>query len=358
MSGKLQKIRDLHDFFLTNPIPLNIFELIENELGISLSSVYGPRIIKNPVLVAPGQLTLNAGQLRKIKSAGFAGCILKSFVGEDSHGNCSMLSQRQKSTYIESVYDKDDLQKAYPIIHWNGRGDIRTLSEYVPFAVQAKNFDDTDFLVAASILCHCPQVRESFKEKEWIYTTKTLFDIGYRIFEIDFCPWLETETDLVKKESTLRWYETVPQLMKSVSSEITVYAKLLNLDYGLSFQMEMAKATVQGKADGIVIANRMFNKELNCTHGGKQLHERNLTQIRCMKKEFPDFPISATGGVYSGKHIAQYLKAGAENVQLISYLMGKVYPPFAKKNGDKFTKVFHKLIFDPEDGLVACMIRE
>ena len=58
-------------------------------------------------------------------------------------------------------------------------------------------------------------------------------------------------------------------------------------------------------------------------------------------------PISATGGTYSGKHIAEYLKIGAQNVQVLTYVM---------KNG--FEKAFEELMFNPKDGFVALVLKE
>jgi hypothetical protein len=52
------------------------------------------------------------------------------------------------------------------------------------------------------------------------------------------------------------------------------------------------------------------------------------------------------------------LCAGAENIQLLSFIMGKTNISFQKKNGTKFDKVFHKLILDPEDGLLRFTVKE
>lgn len=310
------------------------------------------------ILVAPGQLTTNTTQIEKIKKTGYGGCVLKSVIGEDENGNCSMLNHRKKATYIKTVYDPDDKNGNCPIIHWDGRGDTRNLSEYSKFAEESIKYQGENFLIIASILCHLPSPDEDIKKEEWIHTTKILYETGYRIFEIDFCPALKTENILMDKKNILRWYETIPSIIKSVSPEITVFPKLLNPAYGLDFQLQMAESSVKGKADGLVVANRIFKKEYNCAHGGKELREKNLIQIKEIKKSFPEIPISATGGVYSGKHIFDYLKAGAKNVQILSYIMGKVNTPFPKKSGNKFEKVFHKLLFDPADGLVFCMLKE
>ena len=303
---------------------------------------YGPYSLKNPILIAPGQLTRNFNQVLKIKKAGYAGCVLKSVVGEDKDGNCSMVRMRKPPTYIKTVYDEDDKERKFPIIHWNGRADTRTLSEYLDFAKETIKLMDESFLIVASILCHLPAPDEDFKKKEWIFTTGRLFEIGYRIFEIDFCPYLKIEDELVEKNNILRWYRQVPSFLKSVSEKIIVYPKILNLDYGMDFQIKMVESSLEGKADGVVIANRIFKKEFGTAHGGRELRERNLKMIKEIKKRFPEIKISATGGIYSGKHIIEYMEAGAENVQLLSFLMGRVKVDSEGEN--KFEKVFNKLI--------------
>ncbi|MFH0796433.1 MAG: hypothetical protein V2A65_05170 [Candidatus Omnitrophota bacterium] len=382
MEKKLSKLKKLHDYFSVTSIPNNFSEIIKEELEINLEGKYGPYFLKNPILIAPGQLTVNTNQISRIKDAGYAGCILKSVVGEDKKGNCSMGCQRRKATYTQTVYDTDDRKGSFPIIHWDGRGDTRTLSEYLLFAREAIKYSDVGvgfirpaglinqaptsidvnlfnaFVLVASTLCHLPSPREEIKEEEWLFTAKNLFSLGYNLLEIDFCPSLKKEDGLiVEKENILRWYKTVPSLIKSASPRIMVYPKLLNLDWGLDFQIRMVAAAQEGKSDGIIVANRIFKEEYNSAHGGKELRERNLRMVKEIKKTFPDIPISATGGIYSGRHVFDYLNAGAENVQLLSYIMGKVNTPFARKTGNKLEKVFHNLMLDPEDGLISCMLQ-
>ncbi|MCL4376842.1 MAG: hypothetical protein M1409_00465 [Actinobacteria bacterium] len=119
----------------------------------------------------------------------------------------------------------------------------------------------------------------------------------------------------------------------------------------------MAEGAVKGGSDGLVIGNRIYKEQYGSGHGGEDLRLLNLQQIKKIKKLFPGIEISATGGIYSGKHVFEYLKAGAKNVQLLSYIMGKVKKPFIK-NGNKFENVFHKLLFDSTDGLLFYMLKE
>jgi len=353
----VEKIRLLEEYFTLHSLTENLEDTILQETGIDIGSRYGKSLLKNPVIVAPGQLTRFAGQVAEIRKAGYSGCVLKSVVGENERDNCSMSSFRKPASYIKSVYDPSDTESLYPIIHWDGKLDTRDLQAYMEFAREVQKYSKSgDFILIASLLCHLPSPDEDFKKEEWTNTVKRLYDAGYREFEIDFCPQLSKESGLIEKKNILRWYGTIPSYVKPVSPGITVFAKVMNLDFGMDFQVEMSRAALEGGAEGVVIGNRIFKKELGCAHGGNELKERNLVQIREIKKLFPDAHVSGTGGIYSGKDILDYLLAGAENVQILSFLMGKTRMEF-KKKGTKFEQVLHRLIFNTEDGLIASMIK-
>lgn len=347
-------LKEMAEYYRENRIPEDIENEIKRELGIDLETNYSYLKLKNPVLVAPGQLTLNENQIERIYKSNFAGCVLKSVIGEDENGNCSMMEMRKPPTRIETFYEENDKNGEFPIIHWDGRGDTRDLNTYLDFAKRVKEKNYKNFVIISSYLCHLPKYDEKLKEKEWIYTTKRLYETGYRIFEIDFCPFLKW----TKKQEILRWYREIPSLIKSNFPDIKIFPKIINSMYGIEFQLKIIEQAIKGKSDGVVIANRIYKQEYNSGHGGEELRLLNLKQIEEAKKVFPEIEISATGGIYSGKHIFEYLKKGAKNVQLLSFLMGRVKKPFVKKDGDKFQKVFYKLLFDMEDGLLSLMIKE
>ncbi len=342
-----RKIDELRKYYLENPIDNKFFQIIKNEIGIDLKAKYGKFELTHPILIAPGQLTREVGQIKMIKEAGYSGCVLKSVIGEDEEGNCSMLNQRKKMTYLKTIYDQED----NPVIQWDGRGDTRNLKEYLKFAEISFNFSDKNFLIVSSILCHLPGPDEEFKKEEWIYTTKKLYQIGYRFFEIDFCPALKMEK-ISERENILRWYKEIPKFLKEEFPDIYVFPKILNLEYGIDFQLEIIKSAIEGNSDGVVIGNRIFKEKLNSAYGGKELRDRNLVQIKEAKKAFPNISISATGGIYEGRHIFDYLEAGADNVQILSYILGKVKKEFLKKKGNKFEKVIYELFFNPIKGLL------
>jgi len=95
-------LHQLHDLYSTESMPTNFNDIIQNEFGITLTARYADLILKNPLLVAPGSLTVNTTQMTAIRNVGFAGAVLKSVVGEGVDGSCSMVSQRKKPTSVRS----------------------------------------------------------------------------------------------------------------------------------------------------------------------------------------------------------------------------------------------------------------
>jgi len=325
----------------------------QDEFGIDLFASYLDTGLRNPIILAPGQLTQYRHQIEKAAKAGFGAAVLKSVVGEDKHGNASMKIFRRKPTFMRWYYDKDDTEHKYPIIHWNGGLDPRSLTDYLKFAKEAyESGKKTETPTIASFLSHLPStLDEEWKVEEWIYTAEKLFDMSYNHMEIDFCPFIKGENLAENKEIVLRWYREAPSFVKDVSSDIKVVPKILNLDFGFDFQIEMVKAAKKGGADGVTIANRFFRKvrdektgeEYRTAHGGRELKEVNQREVA--KAVNLGIPISATGGIYTGRDVWEYLSLGAKNTQLLTYVM---------KNG--FEKSFESLLLDPKEGLIITMI--
>lgn len=358
MSRNIRFLKDLFRYYTVHPLD-GCVDAVEQAYGISLGSRYLDIPIRNPLLIAPGSMTVNLTQMQAIKHSGYAGAVLKSVVGEGADGRCSMIVQRKKPSVVRTFFNPGDTAGERPIIHWDGRLDDRCLHEYKEFAGNAKAHEESNrFFVIASFLCHLPFPGEDFIEDEWTYTSALYREIGYKHVEIDFCPFLLGDNYTADQENVLRWYRTCTSYIKRAVPDMKVFPKILNLEWGIGFQTSMAEAAIEGGADGLVVGNRIYNPEYKSGHGGEELRQRNLKQIRTIRDSFPKLPISATGGVYSGRDVYEYMKAGAENVQILSYVMGRVDKPFAKSSGSKLEKVFHKLILDPYDGLVACILKE
>ncbi|MEM2887932.1 MAG: hypothetical protein QXR42_00430 [Candidatus Bathyarchaeia archaeon] len=330
---------------------------LSKNFGATLSSNYLDLELKSPVIVAPGPLSQTTSQIERAAASGFGGVVLKSVVGEDKHGNSSMKFLRTKPTFARWVIDDE----GNPVYHWNGGLDLRTLPEYLKFAEKAFRIgEELNFPVIPSFLCHLPRdIDEDWKVEEWKYTVTKLSEAAlpmYKdrkiIFEIDFCPFLKREKLAVDKKTILHWYGETPKLVKENCPNSYVVPKIMNLDFGLDFQTEMIKAVKQGGADCVVIANRFFRKFVDpdtkesyfTAHGGRELRILNQCQIS-KAKEAVNIPISATGGTYSGKHVYEYLSLGAQNVQLVTYVM---------KYG--FEESLKNIMFNPRDGFLAMLV--
>ncbi|HIE43325.1 MAG TPA: hypothetical protein EYP78_00830 [Candidatus Omnitrophica bacterium] len=103
MEERIKNLKEMSDYFSIHPIPKNFSEIVKEELGIDLKGRYGPYTLKNSLIVAPGQLTTNTSQVERIQKAGHAGCVLKSVVGENEKGHCSMVFQRKKPRNIQKT---------------------------------------------------------------------------------------------------------------------------------------------------------------------------------------------------------------------------------------------------------------
>lgn len=323
---------------------------------LDLSARYFGLELKNPVLLAPGQLSFNVQQIERACKAGYGAVVLKSVVGEDVKGNASMKKLRRVSPG-KWVFDEE----GNPVFHWKGGLDTRNLTEYLEFAKKAYETGKShDVPLIASFLCHLPSsVEEEWNVEEWSHTARELYETGYTHMEIDFCPFLKEDETTKKKETVLRWYREASKLVKEASPEIRVIPKILNLDLGesrkekMKFQEEMVRAAVEGGADAVTIANRFFvkgyvNRETgevyDTAHGGKRLREMNQELIRRVRANGIKEPISATGGTYTGQHVFEYLSLGAQNVQVFTYVFYT-----------GLEKAIKNLLWNPEKGLAAIL---
>lgn len=334
---------------------MGLEEKVLEELGIDLSARYLDLELRNPIILAPGPLSQTSSQVERAFKAGYGAVVLKSVVGEDRNGGASMRFLRRKPTFMRWYVDESlDPEGRNPTVHWNGGLDTRNLMDYLEFARKAYDVGRrTGMPLIASVLCHLVSGPEDeWNVEEWTYTVGKMCEIGYRHFEIDFCPFLEGEDRAEDKQTVLRWYREAPRVLRDVPYDVKVVPKILNLDFGLEFQVEMVRAAVAGRSDGVTVANRVYRVftdretgvEYGSSHGGLELKRINQEQIKEVRKRGLNMPVSATGGVYTGKDAAEYLTLGAENIQVLTCVM---------RNG--LEKAFHNLVFNPQEGVVAIL---
>ncbi len=351
---ELRELTRLYEYYSKHHLPKDLTERIVDIFGIDIRAKYHHRELPNPIIVAPGQMSMHDNQIDSEDRAGYGGLVLKSFVGEAPNGSCSMDFWRTEGNYTRTYYEPGyRVDGSRPIVHWNGKGDTRNLEDYLPFAVRTyKSRRRCRTVRIASIICHLPGTKdEKWMEEEWLYTTKVLSDVGYKIFEIAFSPTPSVLEKAKDRDIVLEWYRTAPKIMRRARDDIVIYPKIMNMRWGLNYQFQMVEASFEGSSDGVVVANRMFNRKFKSGHGGRALLKTNLKQIRRVRREGLDIPISGTGGIYTGVEAIAYLLAGAENVQLLSYIMGKVKIPINHVD-NQFAQVLYELILNPYNGLI------
>lgn len=150
--------------------------------------------------------------------------------------------------------------------------------------------------------------------------------------------------------------------------------KLFNADFGDDFQIEMLRLVNEGcgqggRPDFVVYANRLFDPDREfegkrgVAYGGPDLSARNLrvlAHLRALEQrgEVPRcaFPVSATGDISSGWMAAEYLLRGASTFQLHTYFQ-LPNDEYRMRGGSRTERALHELYFNPERGLVACLLR-
>src|SRR5207247_10237312 len=65
--------------------------------------------------------------------------------------------------------------------------------------------------------------------------------------------------------------------------------------------------------------------------------------------------LCGTGNICSGRMIVEYARRGCEAVQLHTFFQLPL-SEYPATHGSRTQRALHKLIFDPADGLVACLL--
>lgn len=373
-------LRDVHAEYRSKPLDRGVMQAVLDRFGLDLTAAYFDQPMANPIVVASGQKSLANRHLDECAAAGWGGTVLKTFIGEDRDGHCSMVEWRKPPyTPTRIHFESDDAQQERGIVVWTGRGATQDWTEYQRFAAHGLEVaGQTGLVVIASMKANFPRPGEAWLEDEWTFTTQQLLNLGYRLFEIDFSPTLGASDRAAAPDTVLDWYRTSPALMRraarEIGREIVIYSKIMNLEFGFEFQQAMIQAAIEGGCDGVVIANRFFRPDLKAAYGGPQLKERNLRLIRQVRQDDlrllngRPLPIVATGGVYTGRDALQYLLLGADCVELLSFIMQAdllkkddttgVLNPYGKdvKRFNEFDAVLYKLLLHPEDGLIAGLL--
>src|SRR2546426_7258998 len=319
---------------------------------IDLSARYLGQPIPHPVGKGSGQLSLNAGQLESDAEAGLAFAVLKTVIAQNAAGVQSMAAWAIHETKMRVERRGDGWT-----VTWKGRGWDRSFDDYLALVRAGRDLTRAGrLLVVPSVKYHLPKLHEPFRDGEYRFTTQALaaaWGDGPLLLEKDFSPTLAGDRLAADRAQVLRWLREVPERIRRHAT-VRLGVKLMNARFDDDFQLEMLQAA--RTADALVVFNRLFDERLGVAYGGWDLSDRNLRVLQTQGLRPGSVPeLSGTGNIHSGRMMIEYARRGCSSVQLhtLFQLPLSEYPAL---NGSRTQRALHKLIFDPADGLVACLL--
>jgi hypothetical protein len=205
---------------------------------------------------------------------------------------------------------------------------------------------------------HLPHGDEPFRDTEYRFTTARLaqaWGTGPLLLEKDFSPTLAGDERSGERHAILRWLTEVPDRVRTAAPDSARIAlKLMNARFDDDFQLEMVGAA--GSADALVVFNRLWDAAAGVAYGGWDLSDRNLRVLERLRSAgTPHPPLSGTGNVVTGRVVAAYARAGCTSVQVhTGFQLPR--PEYPGEAGSRPALLLHRLLFDPHDGLIACML--
>lgn len=346
--------------------------------GVDLEGRYGGGPIRCPFGKASGQLSLNARQVRRDAEAGLGFVVLKTVIAEDETGAMTMSGWALQETRmrVERIIGTGGAEGVPGwTVTWKGRGWHESFSRYLEFLGEAMDAAGEAMTVAPSVKYHLPGPGETaFAEGEYHHTTRALLRVwqGRKSepmpLEKDFSPTLAGDDRSREHERILGWLRAVPGLIRRGAGDagaVRLGIKLMNVDAPLSFQVEMARAvtTAEGAPDFLIYANRLFDPQrefegkVGVAYGGPDLSRRNLEALALLASSGWSRPeISATGDILTGERAAEYGLLGATSCQMHT-LFQLPDTEFPANSLTKPAAALHHLVFHPESGLLAALLR-
>jgi hypothetical protein len=325
------------------------FDLSTSLLGIPLP---------HPIGKASGQLSLRSEQLQHDADAGLSFTVLKTVIGEDASGARTMGEWAIHETRM-AVERRDAADgRAGWTVTWKGRGWDGTLAEYCALVESGRQLTKAgQLLVIPSVKLHLPPGGEEFREAEYAHTLGALhaaWGTEPLLLEHDFSPTLAGDARGREREDILRWIAELPGLIRShADGPVRVALKLMNATFDDGFQAEMLRASAS--ADAVTVFNRLWDKERQVAFGGWELSDRNLAVLSSVARHGQER--SGTGNVISGRQIVAYAKCGCSTVQCHTAFQLPLRE-YAAAAGSRTARTLHRLILDPDDGLLAVMLEE
>ena len=340
-------------------LPSDIAGYIRGAYRIDLTARYLGRTLPHPIGKGSGQLSLSLEQLETDRAAGVAFVVLKTVIAEDPAGERSMGAWAVHETRMKVERRRSAGDREGWTVTWKGRGWDRSFDEYLALVRAAADCTRSGEIVAVpSVKYHLPRLGEPFRTEEYRYTTERLSQAwgGEELpLEKDFSPTLAGNELANERNQILRWLREVPgQVRAAAPAPVRLALKLMNARFDDAFQLEMLEAA--GSADALVVFNRLWDPEQGVAFGGFDLSERNLRVLQAARRgEVSTPPLVGTGNVSSGRLILDYARLGCESVQLHTFFQLPL-SEYPATDGSRPQRALHALLFEPRDGLIACML--
>ena len=336
---------------------------------IDLTGRYLGERVPHPIGKGSGQLSLNAGQLEDDAAAGLAFVVLKTVIAQDETGAQSMAAWAIHETKMQVERRRSATGRTGWTVTWKGRGWDRSLEEYLALVRAGRDLTRAEgLLVVPSVKYHLPRLGEPFRESEYRHTTGRLAE-AWRdaplLLEKDFSPTLAGDRLAEDRAQIVRWLREVPERIRAAAPlPVRLALKLMNARFDDDFQLEMIQAA-RG-ADALVCFNRLFDEQRGVAYGGWDLSDRNLRVLgRAAGRGSVATPgsgpglvmpeLCGTGNIQSGRILIEYARRGCSAVQLHTFFQLPL-SEYPATHGSRTQRALHKLIFDPADGLVACLL--
>lgn len=308
-----ERLERLHRRYGRDPLPLDLPEIIHEQLGVNLAGRYGTHALRHPFVVASGDLTASAERVLRAAEAGWAAIVLKTAAVEDEQGDCDLGRLRRPPRPPISRYAEDDAGRERPMLVWDGRlfpGDIQ---QYAAMAGEAvASAQGSGALIAASLTGGMPVDPDDPCLRAWRHTGAQIRAAGITTAEVTMEP------------------------LKAAAREVAPDAPgaVIEALGGLEIVLRPGEAGLglDTLAAGVVAVSRITARDRQ-----------------------PGVTPSAVGGVYTGLRALDYILQGAGSVQVYSFIAGKVRT-WAKRSFNKFEQVLYRLLLDPADGLVLGML--
>ena len=359
---RAQLARDFARF--ARELPRDFATYVRETYRINLSARYLGFDLPHPIGKGSGQLSLNESQLEADRAAGLAFVVLKTVIAQDESGAQTMAAWAIHETKMEVEQRASASGLDGWTVTWKGRGWDRSFEDYLALVRTAADLTRDGGLIAVpSVKFHLPRIDEPFREAEYRYTTRALAKAWGAIplpLEKDFSPTLSGDALADDRAQILRWLRDVPVQIRA-AAPVRLAVKLMNARFDDAFQLEMLAAA--NAADTLVVFNRLFDADRGVAYGGWDLSDRNLRvldRLRALASPLGtarplDRLLCGTGNIHTGRLILDYARRGCSAVQLHTFFQLPLteYPATA---GSRTQRVLHKLVFDPDDGLVAGML--